>query len=208
MEDEDENYDYDEEPDDYPSDESIYDSDGMSVVTGSEVEFIEGENTTPRAVTLANSFLPLNSSSNLPEPSTPPKPVETPSNTFTSVNTGRAPGTITPFAIRNLSAFSLDGPPPAASGQPAGCLPVGWSETAFEDLAPFIIAETNTASLRSLAPQHKRMLEEWRTTCPPSRLLQGLRYYSPLPLDSETHLGVTLSHLLARVDSEMAGYWR
>lgn len=220
TEDDEENFDYDEEFDDdnydqdqelddeeYTSDEGLYGSDQMSLVTGSEAGEPEEPTTPPESIAAVNLHTSLNPESNIADLSTPLRPVNTASNAFTPVNIGHTAGIVTPFAIRDLPPFTLDGPAPDVNGWPAYQVPVGWSETAFEDLAPFVIAETSITSLRALTPEHVATLEEWRAACPPSKLLPGLRHDSSVPPAAESHSVVPLSHLLARIDLETTRYW-
>jgi hypothetical protein len=198
---------YDDETDEegYFSDESFCDGDQMSIADG-EVES-SSEPTTPHRVDAAvETFTPVNRQQNSGPPSTPTRTIDASTSSFTPVNPGRTPGTITPFTIRCLPAFSLDGPP-TIDGMVQLCLPVGLSETTFEDLAPFIIAETNVASLRALTPEHMGTLDEWRALCPASRLLPGqhrdFTVQGNSPQDSPV---VPLSHLLDRVEAQMTRY--
>ena len=172
----------------------------MSTLTGVRGASPEEPVTLPRVVHTANEFTLVNQGvSELPV--TPPRRM-TPSNSFTPINPNRTSGNVTPLNIRSTPFFSLDGGPPTAEEQAAAFLPVGWSEVTFEDLAPFIIAETNVASYRTLSPEHMGLLEEWKAACPMSRLLPGQQALNPFHVNSVQT--VPLSHLLATVEAEMA----
>lgn len=210
----DRDYEYDDEMEEgYFSDERFCEMDQMLAVDGVGLGSTS-EPTTPPRNTAANMFAPIDRQ-HTPEPlSTPTRVIDASVNAFTPVNPGRTPGRVTPFIIRRLPAFSLDGPP-TIDGIGQLCLPVGWSEATFEDFAPFIIAETNVASLHALAPEHMSMLEEWRALCPTSRLFPGQRfdlstqgngtYGSVVQEDVDV---VPLSYLLDRVDAQMAQHGR
>jgi hypothetical protein len=182
------------------SPDDLSDSDCISTLTGVRGTSPEQPVTLTRAVHTANEFTLINQGvSELPV--TPPRHM-TPKNSFTPINPNRTSGTVTPFSIHHTPFFSLDGGPPTAEGQAASCLPVGWSEVAFEDLAPFIVAETNVASYRTLSPEYMGMLEEWKAACPMSRLLPGQQALNPFHTNSVQT--VPLSRLLAMVEAEMA----
>jgi hypothetical protein len=195
----------DEMEEGYLSDKSFCDGDQMSIADR-EVES-SSEPTTPPSVDAAvEIFTPVNRQQNSGSPSTPMRTIDASTNSFTPVNPGHTPGTITPFTIRCLPAFSLDGPP-TIDGMAQLCLPVGWSEATFEDLAPFIIAETNVTSLRALTLEHMGMLEEWKALCPTSRLLPGQRRdFAAQGNSAQDSPVVPLSYLLDRVEAQMTRY--
>lgn len=156
--------------------------------------------TLPRAVHTSNEFTPVvHGQSEMP---VRPSKRMTPTHSFTAINSDRKSGSTKPSCMRPTSLFSLDGGSPGAETQSTASLPVGWSQVTFDDLAPFILAETNVASYRALSPAHMGMLEEWRAACPISKLLPGQRALNPFHVNSVQT--VPLSHLLAMVDAELA----
>jgi hypothetical protein len=172
------------------------DGDQMTPVADMEVASYGKYKTPGRAVETVNEFI-LEIQTTHEEAITPPKH-NTMANSFTPINPDRKPSTVTPSSIS-----PLDGGPAPAPGIMTGCLPSGWSNVIFEDLAPFIIAETNVRSYRALAPEHMGMLEEWRTACPVSRLVLGQRVCGHSRVNNVRT--ATLSHLLALVEAEMGG---
>jgi hypothetical protein len=182
------------------SPDDVSDSDSISDFTNSRGPSPEQSTNLPRASHTVHELTPTGQSVG-GSPITPQTHI-TPTNSFTPVNPHCTFKHITPVGTRHRPFFSLDGGPSATEGQPAICLPVGWSQVTFEDLAPFIIAETNVASYHTLSPEHMGMLEEWRAACPISKLLPGHRALNPIHVNNVQT--IPLSHLLAMVEAEMA----
>lgn len=180
--------------------DDLSDSGSVSIATTSRGHTPEQSMDPSKAFHAVHELTPTGRS--VGQPPTTPHTSIIPTSSFMPVNPHRTISPITPVGIRHRPHFSLDGGPPAAEGNSAICLPVGWSQVTFEDLAPFIIAETNVASYRTLAPEHMGMLEAWRAACPLSRLLPGQRALNPFHVNSVKTS--PLSQLLAMVEAEMA----
>lgn len=184
---------------DYNSQEDFPDSDYMSLLPGTKVSSPHELTAPSSAVRPVNKFA-LSDQGTFGFPATPPRHI-TPTNSFTPINLDRTPSTVTPSRVRHAPLFSFNGGL-QVKGQSAACPPVGWSEVTFEDLAPFITAETDLASYRALEPEHVGMLEQWKAECPVSRLIPRQRAFSPFRANSVQT--APLSHLLAIVEAEMA----
>ena len=177
------------------SDESC-DGDHMPLVADMEVASYGEYNTTRKAVEPVNAFT-FETQITHEEPTTPPKHIKM-ATSFTPINLDRKRGTDAPSSI-----FPFDGGTGPVLGNLPGHLPTGWSDITFEDLAPFIIAETNVMCHHVLATEYIGMLEEWRDACPVSRLASGERLYGHFRVKNV--VTASLSHLLAMVEVEMAG---